>query len=63
MDGILVVDGEKSGPVVLGGYKITLSAGMGFGAPAAKPDSGTELGGGVSLEWRTLRAISGPSPL
>jgi hypothetical protein len=54
VNAILVADGEKSEPVALGGYKITLSAGMGFGAPAAKPDSGTELGGGVSLESRAL---------
>ena len=30
VNGILVIDGEKSEPVSLGGYKITLSAGMGF---------------------------------
>ena len=39
VNGILVIDGEKSEPVSLGGYKITLSAGMGFGTPAPKPDS------------------------
>jgi hypothetical protein len=43
VNGILVIDGEKSEPVSLGGYKITLSAGMGFGTPAPKPDSAAEL--------------------
>jgi len=60
VNGILIVDGEKSEPVALGGYKITLSSGMGFGAPAAKPDSGMELGGGVSLESRVLPSDKRP---
>jgi len=36
VNGILVIDGEKSGPVFLRGYKNSLSAGMGFGPPAPK---------------------------
>lgn len=67
VNGILVVEGEKTEPVSLGGYKITLSPGMVFGAPtakpdapAAKPDSGTELGGGVSLESRALSSDKRP---
>jgi hypothetical protein len=60
VNGILVIDGEKSEPVSLGGYKITLSAGMGFGTPAPKPDSQPELGAGVSLDSRALPSDKRP---
>jgi hypothetical protein len=52
--------GEKSEPVSLGGYKITLSAGMGFGTPAPKPDSEAELGAGVSLASRAMPSDKRP---
>jgi Domain of unknown function (DUF5597)/Beta-galactosidase len=60
VNGILVIDGEKSEPVSLGGYKITLSAGMGFGTPAPKPDSEAELGAGVSLASRAMPSDKRP---
>ena len=60
MNGILVIDGEKSEPVSLGDYKITLSAGMGFGTPAPKPDSEAELGAGVSSGSRAMPSDKRP---
>ena len=60
VNGILVLDGEKPQPVSLGGYKISLSAGMGFGTEAPKPDSQTELAGGVSLGSRALSSDKRP---
>jgi hypothetical protein len=54
VNGILVIDGEKFEPVSLGGYKITLSAGMGFGPPAPKPESAAELGAGVTSASRAM---------
>jgi hypothetical protein len=59
-DSILVIDGEKSQPVSLGGYKITLSAGMGFGTPPPKPDSEAELACGVSLQSGALSSDKRP---
>src|SRR5207247_7151297 len=63
-NGILVIAGEKSEPVSLGGYKITLSAGMGFGAPAPEPapepDSEAELGAGVSSASRAMPSDKRP---
>jgi hypothetical protein len=60
VNGILVVDGEKSDPVSLGGYKISLSAGMGLGTEAPKPDSGADLAGDVSLGSRALLSDNTP---
>jgi hypothetical protein len=60
VNGILVLDGEKSEPVSLGGYRISLTAGMGFGAPAAKPTSDAVLEGGFSLETRALPSDKRP---
>ncbi len=60
VNAILVADGEKSGSVSLGGYKITLSAGMGSATPAAKPDSEPELGAGVSLGPRAMPSDKRP---
>ena len=60
VNGILVIDGEKSEPVSLGGYKITLSADKGFGAPAPKPDSEAQLGAGVSLTSRAMPSDKRP---
>ena len=60
VNGILVLDGEKPQSVSLGGYKISLSAGMGFGTEAPKPDSQTELAGGVSLGSRALSSDKRP---
>jgi uncharacterized protein DUF5597/glycosyl hydrolase family 42 (putative beta-galactosidase) len=60
VNGILVLDGDKSDPASLGGYKISLSAGMGFGTEAPKPDSETELAGGVSLGSRALSSDKRP---
>jgi len=54
VNGILVIDGEKSEPVSLGGYKISLSAGMGFGPPAPKSDSDAKLGAGVTSASRAM---------
>jgi hypothetical protein len=54
VNGILVIDGEKSEPVSLGGYRISLSAGMGFGAPAPKADSDAKLGAGVTSASRAM---------
>jgi hypothetical protein len=54
VNGILVIDGETSEPVSLGGYKISLSAGMGFGPPAAKSDSDAKLGAGVTSASRAM---------
>jgi Domain of unknown function (DUF5597)/Beta-galactosidase len=60
VNGILVVDGEKSEAISLGGYKITLSPGMEFGPPAPKPDSDNKLGAGVSLESRAMPSDKRP---
>ncbi len=60
VNGILVIDGEKSEPVSLGGYKIALSPGMEFGPPAPKPDSDNKLGAGVSLESRAMPSDKRP---
>ncbi len=60
VNGILVIDGEQSEPVSLGGYKITLSPGMEFGPPAPKPDSDGKLGAGVSLESRAMPSDKRP---
>ena len=60
VNGILVLDGEKSDPISLGGYKISLSAGMGLGTEVPKPDSGAELAGGVSLGSRALSSDKRP---
>jgi hypothetical protein len=54
VNGILVIDGEKSEPVSLGGYKISLSAGMAFGTAPPKADSGAELGAGVTSASRAM---------
>jgi Domain of unknown function (DUF5597)/Beta-galactosidase len=54
VNGILVIDGETSEPVSLGGYKISLSAGMGFGPPAPKSDSDAKLGAGVTSASRAM---------
>ncbi len=63
VNGILVIDGEKSEPVSLGGYKITLSPGIEFGPPAPKPDSDGKLGAGVSLESRAMPSDKRPFAL
>lgn len=60
VNGLLVIDGEKSQSVSLGGYKITLAAPMGFGTPAPKPDSPAEIAGGVSLQSRALSTDTRP---
>ena len=60
MNGILVIDGEKSEPVSLGGYKISLSASRGFGTAAPKPDSEAELGAGVSSASRAMPSDKSP---
>lgn len=54
VNAILVLDGEKSEPVSLGGYKISLSAGRGPGTQASKPETEAELAGAVSLGSRAL---------
>ena len=60
VNGILVIDGEKSEPVSLGGYKITLAASRGFGTAAPKPDSDAELGAGVSSASRAMPSDKRP---
>jgi hypothetical protein len=60
VNGILIVDGEKSQPVSLGGYNITLAPSMGFGTPAPKPDAAAQIAGGVSLESRALSTDTRP---
>src|SRR3954454_10868643 len=60
VNGILVIDGEKSEPVSLGGYKITLAASRGFGTAAPKPDSDAELGAGVSSASRAMSSDKRP---
>ena len=54
VNGILVIDGEKSEPVSLGGYKISLSTGIAFGAAPPKADSEAELGAGVTSASREM---------
>ena len=54
VNGILVIDGEKSEPVSLGGYKISLSTGIAFGAAPPKADSEAELGAGVTSASRAM---------
>ena len=53
VNAILVAEGEKSTPISLGGYKISLSGGTGLGSET-KPDSSAEIAGGVSLGSRAL---------
>jgi hypothetical protein len=60
VNGILVIDGEKSEPVSLGGYKITLAASRGFGASAPKPESDAELGAGASSASRAMPSDKRP---
>jgi hypothetical protein len=60
VNGILITDGEKSEPVSLGGYKISLSVGMAFGAQAPKPDSEAELGAGVTSASRAMPSDKRP---
>ena len=60
VNGILVVDGEKSEPVSLGGYKITLAASRGFGGSAPKAESDAELGAGVSSASRAMPSDKRP---
>ena len=60
VNGILIVDGEKSEAISLGGYKITLSPAMEFGPPAPKPDSDGKLGAGVSLGSRAMPSDKRP---
>ncbi len=60
VEAILNLENEKPQPVSLGGYKITLSAGMGPGAQPAKSDSEAELAGGVSLGSRALSSDKRP---
>src|SRR3954453_20220075 len=57
---ILVLEGEQPAPVSLVGYRITLSASMGFGTPAPKPDSDAELGAGVSSASRAMPSDKRP---
>jgi len=54
VNAILVSEGDKPEPVILGGYKITLTGGMGFAAQDTKADSGPEMAGGVSLGSRAM---------
>ena len=49
---ILNIDGEAPQAVSLGGYRISLSAGVSFFPQAAKAAEGPDLGGGVSLSSR-----------
>jgi Domain of unknown function (DUF5597) len=60
VEALLDLDNEKPQPTSLGGYRITLSAGMGRGVDASKPDSGPELAGGVSLGSRALPSDKRP---
>jgi hypothetical protein len=60
INAVLIVDGEESPPVSLGGYKITLSAGMAFGTQAPKPDSEGELAGAVALGSRAMSSDKRP---
>ena len=60
VNALLTVDGEDPQSVSLGGYKISLSAGVGFGTQAPKPGSETDLGGGVSLGSRALSSDKRP---
>ncbi len=53
VNAILVAEGEKSTPISLGGYKISLSGGTGLGSET-KSDSAAEIAGGVSLGSRAL---------
>jgi hypothetical protein len=52
VEALLNLDNEKPQPASLGGYRITLSAGMGRGVDASKSEP--ELAGGVSLGSRAL---------
>ena len=60
VNAILVLDGEKPQPISMGGYKIMLSPGMGFGAQDPKSGAGAELAGGVSLGSRALSSDRRP---
>ncbi len=51
VNAILVVSGEPSQSISLGGYKITLKGGS---TPDTKPANRTELAGGVTSESRSL---------
>ena len=60
VNGILVLDGEKSPPVSLGGYKITLSAGMGSRSQTSQLDSEAEIAGGITSASRALSTDKRP---
>jgi hypothetical protein len=60
VNGILVLDGEKSPPVSLGGYKITLSAGMGSRSQTSQPDSEAEIARGITSASRALSTDKRP---
>lgn len=60
VNAILVLDGEKPQPISMGGYKIMLSPGMGFGAQDPNAGAGAELAGGVSLGSRALASDRRP---
>jgi hypothetical protein len=52
--GLLVVDGEKPQPALLGGYKITLVKGRGGADAPSSADKAALLAGGVSLTSRSM---------
>ena len=58
VEALLDLDNEKPQPTSLGGYRITLSAGMGRGVDASKSEP--ELAGGVSLGSRALPSDKRP---
>ncbi len=60
VNAILISEGEKPEPLIMGGYKIVLASGQGFAAQDAKPDRGSELAGGVSLESRAMASDKRP---
>ena len=52
--GLLVVDGEKPQPALLGGYQITLVKGRGGADAPSSADKAALLAGGVSLTSRSM---------